>query len=101
MECICETCIKVHGRDTNTPIQCPHCRKIVGCFWHERGTNHIRYCASNPQPRAWDESRCRVCGWPLAASADQGCVPGNCSMRPLPKERADGQAWEDTGKRVR
>jgi hypothetical protein len=37
----------------------------------------------------WDEARCRVCGWPLAESADRGCVPGNCSMRPKPAQRAD------------
>jgi hypothetical protein len=28
--------------------------------------------------------RCNVCGWPLAQSAETGCVYGNCSMRPLP-----------------
>lgn len=37
---------------------------------------------------AWDEKRCRVCGWPLAASVDEGCVADNCSQRPLPKHRA-------------
>lgn len=37
----------------------------------------------------WDETRCRVCGWPLAESADKGCVPGNCSQRPAPATRAD------------
>ncbi|MBZ5700286.1 MAG: hypothetical protein LAN84_00405 [Acidobacteriia bacterium] len=26
--------------------------------------------------------RCMACGWPLAASADQGCMQGNCSFRP-------------------
>lgn len=30
------------------------------------------------------EGRCQVCGWPLAESADKGCVPGDCSMRPRP-----------------
>ena len=35
------------------------------------------------------KDRCRVCGWPLAASAAEGCVPGNCSMRPAPAVRAD------------
>ena len=29
-----------------------------------------------------DKNRCEVCGWPLAASASEGCVPGNCSYRP-------------------
>ncbi len=26
--------------------------------------------------------RCPVCHWPFAASAEKGCVPGNCSYRP-------------------
>ena len=29
--------------------------------------------------------RCPTCGWPIASSASEGCVPGNCSMRPLPR----------------
>lgn len=28
--------------------------------------------------------RCSICDWPLAASADQGCVLGNCAYRQLP-----------------
>jgi hypothetical protein len=31
---ICATCIEVHGRDTNAPIQCQICGRIIGCFWH-------------------------------------------------------------------
>lgn len=27
-------------------------------------------------------ARCDVCHWPLAPSADKGCVLGNCSYRP-------------------
>lgn len=27
-------------------------------------------------------ARCEICGWPLAASIDEGCIPGNCSYRP-------------------
>lgn len=27
--------------------------------------------------------RCKVCGWPLAASAKDGCVEGNCAERPV------------------
>lgn len=38
----------------------------------------------------WDERRCRICGWPLYESVDQGCVQGNCCLRPAPKTRADG-----------
>jgi len=26
--------------------------------------------------------RCSVCGWPMAATVQEGCVPGNCSYRP-------------------
>jgi hypothetical protein len=32
-----------------------------------------------------DDSRCAVCGWPLAAKVAEGCVRGNCSQRPLPR----------------
>lgn len=32
----------------------------------------------------WDETKCRVCGWTLAATVNEGCVPGNCSLRPGP-----------------
>jgi len=39
--------------------------------------------------RTWDESRCRVCGWPLADSSDEGCFPDDCCMRPPPARRAD------------
>lgn len=27
-----------------------------------------------------DVVRCDKCGWPLAQSTEQGCVPGNCSI---------------------
>jgi hypothetical protein len=37
----------------------------------------------------WDETRCPVCGWPLKEQPNDGCVTGNCSMRPLPQRRAD------------
>ena len=41
--------------------------------------------------KPWDEKRCRVCGWTLAASRDQGCAaPYDCSMRPMPTRMADG-----------
>lgn len=33
-------------------------------------------------------THCPVCGWPLEGDARQGCVIGNCSMRPAPA-RAD------------
>lgn len=37
----------------------------------------------------WDESRCRVCGWKIAAWNEQGCWADNCSLRPPPERRAD------------
>lgn len=27
--------------------------------------------------------RCLICGWPLADRVEDGCVPGNCSYRPV------------------
>lgn len=54
----------------------------------------------------WDSNRCRVCGWTLADSADEGCVEGNCSERPTPTReiRADTpprySAYVDTAMKV-
>ena len=39
----------------------------------------------------WDETRCRVCGWPLDTDGKY-CRPDNCSMRPPPKRRSDSHA---------
>jgi hypothetical protein len=53
-----------------------------------------------PKPE-WDESKCRVCGWPLSIKMEDGCVKGDCAYRPTPKSRADGQSpfnptnWND------
>ncbi len=33
-------------------------------------------CMPPPRPR------CEVCDWPLASTASEGCVPGNCGYRP-------------------
>ena len=44
MQIVCQTCMKVHGRDTNAPVQCPICKKIVGCHWHGGAYQHIRAC---------------------------------------------------------
>ncbi len=33
-------------------------------------------------PAAALPDRCEVCGYALAASLEDGCVPGNCSYRP-------------------
>lgn len=37
----------------------------------------------------WDEARCRVCGWLFRRG---GCLPNDCSMRPLPAIHADTPA---------
>lgn len=39
--------------------------------------------------------RCDICGWPFAKSRDEGCVPGDCSERPVPKVR-----FSDLGKPI-
>jgi hypothetical protein len=59
-EPICHTCMRVHERDTNAPIACPVCLKIVGCFWHNRSLAHIRACERRraglpPLPPLWGE----------------------------------------------
>jgi hypothetical protein len=33
----------------------------------------------------WPADMCPVCGWPYR---DDGCQPGNCSMRPVPARKA-------------
>ena len=32
-------------------------------------------------------NRCDRCGWPFSPTREAGCVPGDCSMRPLPEPR--------------
>jgi hypothetical protein len=44
----------------------------------------------------WDESRCRICGWPIVPGGEQGCWKSNCSMRPPPERRADECAHYST-----
>jgi len=42
---------------------------------------------------AGEGERCERCGWPLAESPADGCVPGNCSERPLPPVRGPEPRW--------
>jgi hypothetical protein len=42
---------------------------------------------STPRPQV--EDRCAVCGWPLAETRENGCRPGDCSMRPFPEHIFD------------
>jgi len=32
--------------------------------------------------RTYESGRCFFCYWPLAATRERGCVPGNCAFRP-------------------
>lgn len=47
---------------------------------------------------AWDEKRCRVCGWPIVLEDNPGpgCWVTNCSLRPPPDRRADEPAYYST-----
>lgn len=47
---------------------------------------------------AWDEKRCRVCGWPIVPEDNPGpgCWVTNCSLRPPPDRRADEPAYYST-----
>lgn len=45
------------------------------------------------------KERCAICGWPLADTRENGCVRGNCSMRPVPAvvvdpERAIAEGYD-------
>ena len=43
-----------------------------------------------------DPNRCAVCGWSLATSREEGCVRGNCSLRPRPERLYDSErAWRE------
>jgi len=43
----------------------------------------------------WDESRCRICGWPFGDGVAD-CTKDSCSLRPTPKRRADAPAHYST-----
>lgn len=48
-----------------------------------------------------NRNRCLVCDWPLAESADKGCVPGDCSYRPNGEEWSRIQAKREFYARVK
>lgn len=87
---ICKTCISVHGRDTNAPIQCPHCERLIGCFWHARNIWHIRVCQQGGDlEQAWIDrtyEEKRKDGWPLCPRCGED-------------ELWSGLAWDGTGAR--
>lgn len=51
----------------------------------------LRRVSGKAQEPPKDDSRCAVCAWPLAESAEKGCTRGNCSMRPLPDNIYDAE----------
>jgi|ERR1700733_552615 len=61
-----------------TPPHCEH--DVKDGDWCEVCSDARRAAEiENAEP---DRPRCRVCGWPLASTAAQGCVDGNCCERP-------------------
>lgn len=52
---------------------------------------------SEARRQPWDESRCRICGWPVKASLLDGCTVNSCSQRPAPARRADDNSRDWTG----
>lgn len=77
-------------------------RRLAGIL-HATGNTWCACCDDLPgvldtldQTRAalrdYAAGRCYPCGWPLAASADQGCIIGNCSFRPS-EHSAEHDPW--------
>ena len=72
---------------TTAYVTCPDCKAI-----HQLGKCREQAVTSEGQgARQHDleimlgyalEGRCPCCGWPLKASANEGCIIDNCSMRP-------------------
>jgi hypothetical protein len=56
--------------------------------------------AARPKVPRGHCGKCDRCGWPLAESAEKGCVLGNCSQRPLLSLRSTcagcGAPFEET-----
>lgn len=44
---------------------------------------------ADPPEERKDANRCAVCGWEVRERVEDGCVRGNCSMRPIPKRFYD------------
>lgn len=44
----------------------------------------------------WDESRCRMCGWLVAQTQEQGCTKDLCAFVEPPATRADEPAHYST-----
>ena len=59
---------------------------------HEAGKELDALVARHVMGLVWDETRCRVCGWPIKEDLAQGCTADSCSLRPAPQYRADEPA---------
>lgn len=71
-----------HGeRITTLAAQLAGLQRLVESLVNERGEGRQKTAAAD------DESRCAVCGWPLKATIDEGCVRANCSQRPPPDRK--------------
>jgi hypothetical protein len=65
-----------HGGPGTTPEAMRFYRKIFEV------TDAILAGRGNAGEVWYPPNRCQLCGWPLAATASSGCVPGNCGFRP-------------------
>jgi hypothetical protein len=87
---ICLTCQRVHGRDTHAPIQCPHCKQLIGCFYHRRNIWHIKVCQQGGDlEQAWIDRTYwekRADGWPFCPRCGED-------------ELWSGLAWDGKGER--
>lgn len=72
-----------HGECTQDHTKC-HCTYRSGHMVTHAYMYPPTAPSSSPLETPSQIMRCAVCGWPLAESADKGCVRGNCSMRPIP-----------------
>ncbi len=62
-----------HRSPSTQPAACVRCGQLAS-----RAS-----APTQEQPR--DSNRCAVCGWPLVAEIEKGCIRGNCSQRPYPR----------------
>lgn len=91
--------VREPARDTKLTYRCRQCCDTgMVAYWD--GSNYAGEMCPNPSHDApaetpaaqeQDKSRCAICGWPLMSTVENGCVRGNCSMRPLPKRYYDAE----------
>ena len=79
------------------------CRLILGDIIRRLDRHQPPSAVDTQQPHDDAGNRCAACGWTYAKSAKEGCVPGDCSLRPFPhpmrdeaRYRSEQQAAVDT-----